>query len=221
METDPSNDRPHDPPRILSTEVIINPFVDCYPRPMSERSRRPQLATAPAPVKATVKKNTALLSFGDAEEMPAEAEGGSALKKVKLDPSLAESKDQKGASRKESEDESYSESGGEGGDEEERRSAPRPIPGGAYSGRQQKHHHVTEEESRARAAEEKAEALKREILGMKKPETHAEKKTQSVEEMRAAMWEVKRNKSAPLKSKERDAETLEKMKRFQEKLHKA
>src|SRR5690242_16650741 len=59
-------DRPVEPPRLLRTEVLLNPFDDLTPRP------RPSPAPAPAPAPAVApppqKRNLAVLSFVGEEE---------------------------------------------------------------------------------------------------------------------------------------------------------
>lgn len=64
-------DRPVHPPRIISTEVLENPFTDIVPRSTveerEERQRQLEADKAKAGVKKAKKRNKALLSFGDEE----------------------------------------------------------------------------------------------------------------------------------------------------------
>ena len=71
LETD-QLDRPLYPPKIISTEVLENPFNDIVPRSTVEereaRQRQLEEEKAKATVKKAKKRNKALLSFGDDEE---------------------------------------------------------------------------------------------------------------------------------------------------------
>ena len=64
-------DRPVHPPRIISTEVLENPFADIVPRSTveerEEQQRQLEAEKAKAGVKKAKKRNKALLSFGDDE----------------------------------------------------------------------------------------------------------------------------------------------------------
>ena len=64
-------DRPVHPPRILSTEVLENPFQDIVPRSPAEEREEPKRLLETEKAKAGTKKaktrNKALLSFGDEE----------------------------------------------------------------------------------------------------------------------------------------------------------
>jgi peptidyl-prolyl cis-trans isomerase SDCCAG10 len=82
LETD-KLDRPIHPPRIITIEVIENPFKDIVPRSTVEEREERQRQLEEEKVKATVKKakkrNKALLSFGDDE-----AEDGIQMVKPKI-----------------------------------------------------------------------------------------------------------------------------------------
>ncbi len=65
------NDRPLYPPRIITTEVLLHPFDDIVPRDL--KTKKP-LEDSDKP-KQKLKKNKALLSFGDDEEAPGIKEG--------------------------------------------------------------------------------------------------------------------------------------------------
>uniref|UniRef100_A0A7S4UWM0 PPIase cyclophilin-type domain-containing protein n=2 Tax=Guillardia theta TaxID=55529 RepID=A0A7S4UWM0_GUITH len=58
------DDRPLYPPRILSTEVLLNPFDDIIPREVAPKQQEEEKP------KIKVKKNKSLLSFADDEEAP-------------------------------------------------------------------------------------------------------------------------------------------------------
>ncbi|CAG8460498.1 15346_t:CDS:2, partial [Dentiscutata heterogama] len=73
LETD-ENERPLYPPKILSTEVVLNPFDDIVPRITLEETLAQTVATSlkEEPPKKKPKKNIALLSFGEeAQELDA------------------------------------------------------------------------------------------------------------------------------------------------------
>lgn len=76
-------DRPIHPPRIISTEVIENPFKDIVPRSTveerEERQRKLEEERQKEIVKKAKKRNKALLSFGDDE-----AEDGAPIVKTKI-----------------------------------------------------------------------------------------------------------------------------------------
>ncbi|XP_046645349.1 spliceosome-associated protein CWC27 homolog [Daphnia pulicaria] len=59
-----SEDRPRHPPKIFKTEVISNPFPDIEPRISQENIKKPEEIKS----KINKKKNLQLLSFGDEEE---------------------------------------------------------------------------------------------------------------------------------------------------------
>ncbi|KAI9143524.1 cyclophilin-like domain-containing protein [Paraphysoderma sedebokerense] len=69
------NDRPMYPPKILSTEILLNPFDDIIPRITAAEKRAQELARQTAAeeqkkkeMKKKAKKNVKLLSFGDEAE---------------------------------------------------------------------------------------------------------------------------------------------------------
>ena len=76
-------DRPVHPPRIISTEVIENPFKDIVPRSTAEereeRQRKLEEERQKETVKKAKKRNKALLSFGDDE-----AEDGTPIIQTKI-----------------------------------------------------------------------------------------------------------------------------------------
>lgn len=74
-ETD-DNDRPLYPPRILTTDVLLNPFDDIIPRDLKAALIKTEDSGRP---KKKLKKNKALLSFGDDEEAPGINEGAPAI----------------------------------------------------------------------------------------------------------------------------------------------
>jgi peptidyl-prolyl cis-trans isomerase SDCCAG10 len=82
LETD-KLDRPVHPPRIISVEVIENPFSDIVPRSTEEERQERQRQLEAEKIKSVVKKakkrNKALLSFGDEE-----GEDGSETIKTKI-----------------------------------------------------------------------------------------------------------------------------------------
>jgi peptidyl-prolyl cis-trans isomerase SDCCAG10 len=65
IETD-KNDRPLNPPKFLSAEVLWNPFDDIVPRTIKKATTIDNVASKKKTRKAT--KNLNLLSFGDEEE---------------------------------------------------------------------------------------------------------------------------------------------------------
>lgn len=77
------DDRPLYPPRILSTEVLLNPYDDIIPRevaPKQQEEEKPKVVLCldrrdsfTCLVKIKVKKNKSLLSFADDEEAPGES----------------------------------------------------------------------------------------------------------------------------------------------------
>lgn len=76
MDVD-QDERPLHPPRIKGIRIVENPFDDIVPRITAEQRRAQQLARVDAKKdaelrekKAKAKKNTGLLSFGEAEELP-------------------------------------------------------------------------------------------------------------------------------------------------------
>ncbi|KAF0531184.1 cyclophilin-like protein [Gigaspora margarita] len=73
LETD-ENERPLYPPKIISTEVVLNPFDDIVPRITLEETLAQTVASSlkEEPPKKKPKKNIALLSFGEeAQELDA------------------------------------------------------------------------------------------------------------------------------------------------------
>ncbi|XP_074603239.1 spliceosome-associated protein CWC27 homolog [Brevipalpus obovatus] len=61
------NDRPLYPPKIISTEVVLNPFTDIVPRVEEKRKEEKKDEVKPKPEKKE-KKDFKLLSFGDEAE---------------------------------------------------------------------------------------------------------------------------------------------------------
>ncbi|KXS14846.1 cyclophilin-like protein [Gonapodya prolifera JEL478] len=84
LEVDPHTDRPLYPPKVLSVDVLNNPFDDIIPRVLPRRvdlsEKKETVATKPF-VKG--KKNKALLSFGGDDE-DGDTEEPNGTKKVKI-----------------------------------------------------------------------------------------------------------------------------------------